>query len=225
MRREVLRVATIGSLLSLLACAGGTPTDVAVSDEVTSANPGGDTRHAGGSTPASSTSPQFLTVASSAPALESDSVAFWAVQGQERQVELRYAATSGNSQQRFLRFRVRKQTRMRRPDGSLIAKGDSIRISIRVVDAARLLTKFEPAGLRFEGGGSARLWLSYAEVGDDLDGDGSVTSADGAVAQALSIYRREQEDAPWYRVTSTHDFALHELEATITGFTNYVIAY
>ena len=227
MRREVLRVATVGSLVVALACAGGAPTDTGATGEVTPGNPAGDTSggSGGGSAPSGTDSIRFLRVAANAPALEADSLAFWAVQGEEREVELNYLPTSGNSQQRFLRFRVRKQTQMRRPDGSLIANGDSIRITIRVVDAARLLTKFEPAGLRFEGGGSARLWLSYAEVGEDLDGDGSVSSADSTVAQALSIYRRETVTAPWFRVTSTHDLVLDELQATITGFTNYVIAY
>jgi len=218
MRRNVSRVATCCCLAILLACQGGTPTDASAPIDVSAPA-------STGNPPAVVDSIRFLHAPASAPALEADSVAFWAVQGEERQVELHYVPTSGNSSTRFLRFRVRKQTQMRRPDGTVLADGDSIRIRITVVDASRLLTKFEPAGLRFEGGGSARLQLSYAEVGDDLDGDGLVSGNDSTVTQSLSIFRREHDTAPWFRVTSVHDLAIDELEAVITGFTNYVIAY
>ena len=125
----------------------------------------------------------------------------------------------------FLRFEVRGESRRQRPDGTTIAEGDSLLITLTVVDPERLIVDFQPAGLRFNTEEPARLRMSYAETEDDRDSDGDVDDRDREVESSLSIWRREEPGDPWVRIGSLRSVDRDEIEAEITGFTYYAIAY
>lgn len=169
---------------------------------------------------------RFLVPDSTKPPLGERQVSFWAVRGKRREVRLMYQKAPGSTDSvEFARFRVDDRTLVTAADGSPLAQGDSLLITLTVVDTLKLITQFEPSGLTFNPNRPARLWLKYGESSPDLDGDGSVTAADTTLISALCIWRQEQSTDPWYKVASTLNLAEFEIEADILGFTRYAVAY
>lgn len=152
---------------------------------------------------------------------------FWAVRGQNRELRLRFAPrVSGEDSVEFLRFEVDNESLLARPDGSLFAQNDSILITVRVIDASRLILEFLPGGLRFSPAHPAELRLRLEEVEDDIDDDGDVDSRDDdLLRQDVSLWRQESSGQPWRRVGTAYVESLDEFEADITGFTNYALAF
>ena len=85
--------------------------------------------------------------------------------------------------------------------------------------------EFQPAGLRFSPANPARLKLSFREADDDLNGDGQIDGNDATVVPLLSIWQRESSTSPWTRLPSVVSPATHEVEASVEGFTGYIIAW
>ena len=151
---------------------------------------------------------------------------FWAVQGQDRTGELVYNdPNSGNTARKFLRLRIRPRTQIARPNGTLLAPGDSILITISLSDSVNLIAHFEPSGVRFSGKDPALLTMYFGETDHDLNHDGVVNAIDAAIVQTFSIFHQAFTGAPWTRVASTVNTGADEVVAAIPGFSNYVIAY
>jgi hypothetical protein len=227
MTRTLIRSASLVAALALAACDAVAPTRLDPLDRLdarVSKSGGGDRR--GGSSPTTTPLPTFLAPAAGAPPASTTLVAFWAVQGKDRVGEIWYHAAPGdNDSTRMVRLRVRKKAQIVRPDGTLLAPGDSIRITMQVIDPVTLNTQFEPSGLRFVGNEAADLTVWYPHSDLDLTHDGVIDAADRAIELTFSIFRQEGAGAPWLRVTSVVTPSGHEVEAAIGGFTNYVIAY
>ncbi|MEP6992337.1 MAG: hypothetical protein ABJA80_15505 [bacterium] len=169
---------------------------------------------------------RLLTVSISAPPLATTVASFYAVRGRNAGVDLWYRATPGRSDStKFLEFRLDGASLDRRPDGTPIADGDSVRITLTVTDATHLIVDFQPSGLRFATRNPARLKMFFTEVGDDLDHNGRVDAEDDAIAQQLSIWRQETLGAPWFKVSSVVVKDNKELDADLAGFTGYAAAY
>ena len=167
-----------------------------------------------------------LRTAVSAPPLVATTASFYALKGENREVRLYYRPASGSlDSTEFLRFKVPDESLDRRPDGSVIANGDSVLITVTVLDAAKLIVDFQPAGLRFAATKPAELKLSFAEADDDINDDGDVNGEDDVAKAQLAIWRRETIADPWVRLSSVLSVTTDEVEADITGFTNYAIAY
>lgn len=170
--------------------------------------------------------PIFLQAAEGAPTIANPVVSFWAVKGQDREAFIWYNAEPGSTDStKLVRFRVTKKSLCKRPDGSNIANGDSLQITMTVLDASRQQVKFEPAGLLFCSGRPAKLtmWWEYAD--HDYDDDGDIDAADDTWETFLSIWKQETPGAPWEKVTSVVKEDKDEAEAEITGFTSYLVAY
>jgi hypothetical protein len=71
----------------------------------------------------------ILALAQGTPPLTTDSAGFWALFGEDREVRIDIAPD-----QDYLKFRVRPGALLRYPDGSLFGPGDSVYISVRVID-------------------------------------------------------------------------------------------
>lgn len=169
---------------------------------------------------------RLLTVPSTAPALATTIASFWAVKGKNAGVDLYYRARPGrNDSTKFLEFRLGGASLNRRPDGSAIADGDSVLITVTVVSPTNLIVEFQPSGLTFSAKDPARLKMFFGECGDDLDRDGVVTSADSSIEQQLSIWRQETPLAPWFKVSSAVVKENKEIDAELGGFTGYAVAY
>ena len=168
----------------------------------------------------------FLRPAVDAPALSNRVVQFYAKRGETREAYIYYQPRPGRTDStEFVRFRVPASSLERRPDGTLMVTGDSILITIRVLDPARLILDFQPSGLRFAASSPADLKIKFVEANDDIDGDGDVDADDSARERELSIWKQEAPGLPWYRMASVIDFSLEEVEADLFGFTGYAIAY
>lgn len=168
----------------------------------------------------------FLHPAPNAPAFGDGSVTFWAVKGERREARLMYRPLPGAiDSAEFARFRVDSRSLVNRPDGTPIATGDSILITLTISDSSRLIAGLEPAGIVFNPARPARLWLKYGEADPDLDHNGVVNAADTALVGTFRIWRQEQPGQPWVSVPSTVSEDLLEVEADIFGFTRYAVAY
>jgi hypothetical protein len=169
----------------------------------------------------------FLRLAPGA-ALSADSVSFWAVRGKDREVSMYYRPKAGKTDSvRFLSFKVSDRALLRKPDGTLFAFGDSIRITIRVRDLSRIITEYSPSGLVFNPAEPAELRLDFEEADDDYDRDGNVSRADSLLVPTFAIWKQEFAGQPWFRLSSRVEISddLQEIEAQILSFTNHAIAY
>ena len=164
----------------------------------------------------------FLRLAENAPALANTSITFTHVQGQDSEARIYFVGQPDDDE--FLRFRIDDDTRVRRPNGQLLLPGQSVDITIRIVDMERLIFEFEPSGLRFEGE-PAELKLDFENADDDLDADGTIDDDDAAARRALSWWRQEAPGLPWFRMASFVFDEIDEIDADVFGFTNYAVAY
>ena len=156
----------------------------------------------------------FVQRVASAPPLETLDTSFWAVRGQDRELEIRYAGQDGQGTgKEFLSFVVEEQTLLRRPDGSSFADGDSVEIRVSV-DPDLFLLRFEPSGLQFNPNEPAKLELDYDEAEPEF------LAREGEIA----MWRQEQAGDPWERIGTVQVEELDEIEALLTGFTRYALA-
>lgn len=169
---------------------------------------------------------KLLTVNANAPALANGSVSFYAVKGTNASADIWYRPRAGQRDStKFLEFRLGGATLDRRPDGSVIANGDSVRITVTVTDPAHLIVQFQPSGLTFSSKDPARLRMFFAEVGDDLDHDGHVDANDDEVEQKLSLWKQESLGLPWFKLASVLVKDSKRVDADLSGFTGYALAY
>lgn len=131
----------------------------------------------------------FARLATTAPALESDTVSFWAVKGRGVEQKLYFLDSQGERGEEYMSLKLANETLSRRPDGSVIAEGDSVLITIHVVDPTQVLFELQPSGLQFSASDPAELKIRYAECDDDFNDDGEVDDADSTAEAALGIWR------------------------------------
>jgi hypothetical protein len=205
-RATVIRIVTMGGL----ALAAGACNDNGVAPQVT--KPGAELN--------------FLRQDSTAPALANAVDSFWARRGSDRQLVIYYRPRPAqNDSAEFLRFRVDAGSLDKRPDGTPFAIGDSVLIIVRVIDPAKFIVDFQPSGLQFSPDRPAVLKFRFRDCQHDLNSDGRVDGEDDQLVAALSIWRQETDNDPWVKVGSVVERDIEEIEAELTGFTHYAIAF
>ena len=169
----------------------------------------------------------ILRLAQSSPALFSTEVSFYAVRGENREGEISFVDDEhpGEPGEKYLELRVDAEALAARPDGSPIADGDSVLITVRVVDPTQLLFQFEPAGLTFNPSRPAELKIHYDHADPDLDVDGDVDVDDTTLELTIGIWRQENDGDPFERLGSLLVDDLKEVEAELGGFSRYALAY
>ncbi len=150
---------------------------------------------------------------------------FYAKKGEDRELRIYFEDAVGDSGQEYLRFRVDAGSLLARPDGSLFQVGDSVLITVRVVDPAQIYFEFEPNGLTFNPSLPAQLKIEYAETGGDLDDDGDTDADDDAIEQVIDLWRQELPGQDFVKLGAVKIEDLDEIEADVLGFTRYAIAY
>jgi hypothetical protein len=164
--------------------------------------------------------------APTAPLLSATTKAAWIKRGAEQEIRLYYRPKLGETDStEFLRLRFDQATLLARPNGTPIAVGDSVLVTVTVPDPSRFLVNLEPTGLRFSPADPAELRWRLAEKDDDLDDDGDVDATDSSLYTTLAVWRQETIGLPWTRLTSNLQVELDEIEADLLGFSNYVVAY
>lgn len=211
-RSRLLRGSLVPALLlAAVACGGDT-----------TAPPG--EQPPGSSVPASALS--FVPLGRNAPSLVSNTASFWARVGEDRILRMYYRPRAGRTDStEFLRFRVRKKSLLRRPDGTSFGPNDSLQITLRVTDPTSLVVEFSPAGLLFDPSDPADLKLSFHERNGDLNDDGKSDASDATVLSRIAIWKQESAGLPWVKLLSNLVVGADEIEAKLTGFTSYAIAY
>jgi hypothetical protein len=159
-----------------------------------------------------------------APPLDSTVARFWAKVGEGRDVRIAYQPPLDSAED-FLRFEVPGDGLLRKPDGSAFQAGDSILITVTVIDPTRFHFRFEPAGLQFDPDHPARLRLDYFNSNHDFDDDGDIDGADDAIEHLLDLWRREGPAASWFRIGSIKFEAIDEIDANILSFSEYALAW
>lgn len=161
-----------------------------------------------------------------APPLIATQVSFWAKVADGREVHLSYQGVNpSDTGQEFLRFEVPGDALYRKPDGSAFLPGDSILITVTVLDPAQFLFRFEPAGLRFSSDHPARLKVRYFDANHDFNDDGVVDTVDTQIEQVLDLWHRMAPGSPWFKVGAVKFEELEELDANIFTFSDYSIAW
>jgi hypothetical protein len=146
-----------------------------------------------------------------APPLQRMHAEFWAVQGKQRSVTISYLPAPGEVEgKKFLVFTVPSKAQLVRPDGRLLARNDSVRISVDVVPG-KLQANFSPEGLVFAGSYPAQLGISFY-YGDTRG-------------------RPTDQLAMWYlgdsaeQIPSVVDGRGWMISGQISHFSNYAVAY
>ena len=162
----------------------------------------------------------FLRLSATAPQLEATVVSFFAVKGQDREIRVRF-----KNGEDYLRFRVFANSLLQRPDGSAIANGDSVLITITITDPTKLQADFQPAGLKFSSSNPARLQFEFGEADKDLNEDGVVNAIDTSLIPQISTWRQEVAGGDWLKIGSIVEIEINEVKADISGFSGYALAY
>ena len=166
----------------------------------------------------------FARADEDAPPLDALEVSFWARPGQTRSAAIRYVGIPAGKYQLCMEFLVPAGSLLRHPDGRAVQPGDSVRITVRVVDPEAFRFEFSPAGLGFDPANPARLRVTTWWTDRDYNGDGRRDREDERLEENQAIWRQEAVGQPWERVRTERDDELHELRASIPGFTRYAVA-
>jgi hypothetical protein len=164
-------------------------------------------------------------LATTSPPLFNAVDSFYALKGEDRELRIFFQDPAGAEGEEFLRFLVRKESLLSRPDGTPIAAGDSVLVTIRVVDAARILFEAEPSGLTFDPASPAELKVHYSHADHDFNSDGRIDELDAQIKGLLAIWRQEMLTDPFMRLGSLNVESLEEIDANILGFSRFAIAY
>ncbi|MFN8573522.1 MAG: hypothetical protein U0132_15820 [Gemmatimonadaceae bacterium] len=159
------------------------------------------------------------------PVIANPVVSFWAKKGTLSEVFMYYASRPGLTDSSvFMRFRVPKKALLRYPNGQPFQQGDSVLITITLIDAVHLAVDCQPSGLLFDPASPAKLKLSYFESDPDIDQDGDVDATDLSLQAKIRIWKKDP-GTPWSRLVGLNDQSLHEVESDVLGFTSYALAY
>jgi hypothetical protein len=170
--------------------------------------------------------PTILQVADGAPPLANPIVKVWVYHDRETRAQVVYHALPGAIDSvTLVDFTVPAQSLSRLPDGSTIGAGDSVLVTISVLNPLLLNVRFEPSGLQFSASNPARLRLGFGAANPDLNRDGTVDGQDDALLAQLHIWRQEDILDPWTELPGTVDASAKVVAADVSGFTNYAVAY
>jgi hypothetical protein len=161
-----------------------------------------------------------------APPLLTTRDSFYARVGDGREMKLYYQGTvPGDTGEEFVHFEVPGDGLWRRPDGSLFAPGDSVLITVTVVDPDRFVFRFEPAGLQFSSEHPARLKVKYLLGDHDFDDDGDEDGVDLDIEQQLGLWHQATPGGLWQQLGAVRFEELDEINANINSFSQYAVAW
>lgn len=162
---------------------------------------------------------------STAPALYSDTASQLFTVGQSADVRLYYRGSTGGSGEELLRLEVPGDGLFRKPDGSAFLPGDTVRISLRVLDPKKMLFEFQPAGLQFNPNDPARLKIEYLHSDHDYNDDGVVNAADSTIQSQLDVWKNDPPSTLWYKQGAVNFESFEEIDANIVSFSQYAVAW
>ena len=167
----------------------------------------------------------ILQQSSTAPALETYQVSFWARKDRASTVLVNYQPAAGESVgDPFLRFDVPKGGLKTGGAGAHLQHRDSVLITL-TIDPVNLTVDFEPSGVRFSGRKPATLAVWYGNANPDLNGDGVVDGADADLASMIAIWGRPAKPAPWMKTMSKTLTGEQWVLGAIRHFSEYAVSW
>lgn len=149
---------------------------------------------------------------------------FWARRGSGSGVEIRYQAADGTWQP-YLRLTVPSGALKLWPNGTKVADGDSVRITL-ALDTLQMVVQLEPTGLVFEEKSPARFEVWYTGADPDFDASGAVDETDHYIeSNLLSVWVQESPGAPWSAVTSAQSLDQKRFTAGLRHFSGYAVSH
>jgi len=162
-----------------------------------------------------------LLASSLSLSLDQYSVAFWAVRGQQRSVQINYLSSTGDTSSPFLRLTTTDPAYV--PGIGDLAPGDSVLITVSI-DPDNIKLSLEPTGLLF--GEPGELQISYGGAGGDLNGDGVVDGADAYIeSQLLGLWYREGQDSGWTRIPAAQSLSDQSFTSALPHFSEYAVSW
>jgi hypothetical protein len=158
-----------------------------------------------------------LRQAADAPALATREISFWAKAGDGTERSIPYV--NGED---CLEFKIPGNALLRYPDGRAFQRGDSVLITVRVIDPALFQFEFLPAGLVFSRDHPAELEISFRYADRDFNADGVIDDRDRNFQ--FSIWRQEAGQSTWDELLTAIDVDLEEAEADVLGFSKFMMA-
>jgi hypothetical protein len=135
-----------------------------------------------------------------------------------------YRNSSADAWKPYERFVVPASALARRPDGTAIATGDSILITM-TIDLARMVTTYGPSGLQFSTTTPSSLQKWYTGAGGDFNGDGTVDEQDQYVeVNLLDLWTQSGTD-PWQKTAAEHSTTEKWFKTRPEHFSGYAISW
>ncbi|MEZ4455252.1 MAG: hypothetical protein R2882_01695 [Gemmatimonadales bacterium] len=152
-------------------------------------------------------------------------MAFYASNARDSEGSIYFQEAGGGRGERFARLRIKSGGLSQRPDGTAFGPNDSVLIIMKLVNPSQLSVELRPSGLKFTSANPAELKMEYEETGGDLNGDGRNDDDDEDIETKLAIWRQENPGDPLVKVGTIKTEGVRELEAKLTSFSRYFIAY
>jgi hypothetical protein len=171
--------------------------------------------------------PEVLRQSPTGPPLEILTSSAWIVRGERNTIRVRYASLPGDTaDSELVRLDFHDETLLSRPDGSPIADGDSILVTV-TIDPVQFSVSFAPTGLTFDPERPARFRLRYHRADPDLDGNGIVDAVDEQirVSQLRIWLAPEVASLPWEIIAAEHSPDSRKFDVDLLHFSNYALAW
>lgn len=150
---------------------------------------------------------------------------FWAVRGEHRYLQVNRVEKGINDYvlSPFLRLDITDPIQL--PDGTPIAVGDSVLISVSV-DMNYLVADLQPSGIQFGTVNPTILKMWYTGAGSDLSGDGAVSEYDLKLQkQMLGMWVQENVSDPWDLLVAEHALDEKSFSGLLEHFSEYAISW
>jgi hypothetical protein len=153
--------------------------------------------------------------------LDHNTVAFWAVRGAERSVQVNYLAADGTTSYPFLHLAITDPVFV--PGRGELMPGDSVLITV-TIDPSAIQVSLEPTGTQFGNPAQLKIWYGGAE--GDMNGDGIVDATDAQIeTHLLGLWYREGADSAWTPVPASQSVGEKSFSSSLKHFCDYAVSF
>lgn len=181
--------------------------------------------------PPSATEIHVLRQGPTATTFTALSVSAWIAKGRSQALEIEYTDPAGLADADptivldYVRLDFPGEALLRRPDGSPIADGDSVLVTLSA-DPLTFRVALEPTGLEFDPEDPVRLRLRYQRAEPDLNEDGKVDAEDEVIrTNWLAVWLQDETSGAWTPIPAEHSLVSRKFDAPLEHFSNYAIAW